>query len=676
MTIPQFKQSLVFGGDYNPEQWPDSVWPEDKRLMREAGVNLVCIAIFSWAKIQPTQHRFDFSALDRVMDLLVANGIHACLATATASPPAWLAQRYPDVLAVDAAGISYHHGSRQYYSPCSPSYRRFAAALVRRIAARYARHPALALWHINNEFGNHVQECHSPAATLAFRKWLKQKYKNLAALNHAWGTTFWSQTYSDWREVTTPRRTPFTPNPTQVLDFKRFMSEALREILVMERDIVRAANPEVPVTTNLMGFHKPVDAFRWTRDLDVVAWNCYADSAPGAQGECTSAAGHDLARSCKKDRPFYLMEQAPAWVNWPPSTATKPPGLLRHWSLQAIARGADAAMFFQWRASRYGGEKYMSGMIPHVPPEQSRVYAEVKATGADLAALAPVAGSLSRSSVAIVFDWHVWWAVELEAKPARFDYMEAVRSVHRYFYGRNIAVDFVHPSESLKNYQLVVAPMLYLLGEGDAARLTEYVRGGGNLVVTSFSGIVDENEHIVLGGYPARLREVLGLWVEEWVPYMNDLRNRVKFLGTRREPAACSHWCEVVRLEGAKSVAVFEQDFFAGRAAVTCHKFGDGTACYIATKLADDGLAFVLDRVCADAAVVPVLVAPKGVEVTLRQKGKTCFLFILNHCTKTVYVPLAENRGTDLLSGRVIRGAAVALPARGVVVLQLHSATT
>jgi beta-galactosidase len=670
MPIPQFKQSLVFGGDYNPEQWPESVWPEDMRLMREAGVNLVCIAIFAWARIQPTEHRFDFSTFDRVMDLLAANGIHACLATATASPPAWLAERYPDVLAVDAAGLSYHHGSRQYYSPCSPSYRRFAAALVRRIAARYARHPALALWHINNEYGNHIQECHSPAAALAFRQWLKRKYGKLAALNEAWGTTFWSQTYSDWREVSTPRRTPFTPNPTQQLDFKRFMSEALRGLYQMEATIVRAANPAIPVTTNLMGFHKPVDGFRWSRDVDVVAWNSYPDPAPGAQGEYAAAAGHDLARSFKKDRPFYLMEQAPAWVNWPPSTATKPPGLARLWSLQAVARGADAAMFFQWRASRYGAEKFMSGMLPHVPPAQSRIFAEVKATGADFAALAPVAGSLSRSRVALVFDWHVWWAVELEAKPARFDYIEAVRSVHRYFYQRNIAVDFVHPSESFANYQIVVAPMLYLLGEADATRLTEFVRDGGHLVVTHFSGIVDENEQIVLGGYPARLRVVLGLWVEEWVPYMNDLRNRVRFAGARRASVGCSQWCEVIRLEGAKSLANFEQDFFAGRAAVTRHPFGRGTAYYVGTKLADDGLARVLDRVCAEADVTPVLATPAGVEATLRQKGSVRFLFILNHRPATVRVPLAGHRGIDLLTGRTIRGA-VSLPARGVVVLQL-----
>jgi beta-galactosidase len=671
MIASPFRSSLAYGGDYNPEQWPESTWTEDMRLMREAGVNLVSLGVFAWAWLQPTERRYDFRRLDRIMDLLSAHGIRACLATATASPPAWLAARHPDVLAVDADGRPCHHGSRQYYSPCSPSYRRFAAALVRRLADRYARHPALACWHINNEYGNHIQECHSPAAARAFRAWLKRKYGSLAALNAAWGTLFWSQAYSAWSEVSTPLRTAFTPNPTQQLDFRRFMSEALRGLLAMEIAIVRAANPAIPVTTNLMGFHKPVDGFRWARDLDLVSWNSYPDPRPGAQGEIAGAAGHDLTRSLRKDRPFFLMEQAAAWVNWPPSTATKPPGLLRLWTLQAIARGADAAMFFQWRASRYGAEKFMSGMVPHIPAEQSRIFAEVKRAGADLAALAPVTGSRIRSHVAIVFDWDAWWAVELEAKPARFDYVEAVRSVHRYFYERNIAVDFVHPSEALDGYRLVVAPMLYLLGAADAARLTSFARDGGTLVVSCFSGIVDENDHIVLGGYPARLREALGLWVEEWSPCMPGQTNRVRFTGARRAAVACRQWCEVLRLEGAKPLAAFERDFFAGRAAVARHAFGRGTAFYLGTTFADDGLALVLDRACRDAAVAPVLAAPAGIEITLREKDGARFLFVLNHRTEPVRVPLAGHRGRDLLAGRDFRRAAATLGPREVLVLQL-----
>lgn len=674
MIAPKLRSSLAYGGDYNPEQWPEPVWREDVRLMREAGVNLVTVGVFAWSRLQPREGRYDFGWLDRVMDLLAANGIFACLGTATASPPAWLSHGHPDVLAVDADGLPFHHGSRQHYSPCSPSYRRFAAALVRRLAARYARHPALALWHVNNEYGNHVRECHSPAAARAFRAWLRRKYATLDRLNDAWGTSFWSQTYDRWEEVSTPRRTPFSPNPTQQLDFRRFMSDALLGLFTMERDIVRAANPAIPVTTNLMGFHPPIDGFAWSRRLDVVSWNSYPDPNPGARGECAAAAGHDLARSLKKDRPFLLMEQAPSWVNWPPSTGTKPPGLLRLWTLQAIARGADAAMFFQWRASRYGAEKFMSGMVPHVPPELSRVFAEVTATGADLAALAPVAGSRCRSRAAIVLDWNAWWAVELGAKPARFDYSGAVRAIHRHFYERNIAVDFVHPSEPLESYRLVVAPLLYLLRRGDAGRLSDFVRRGGTLVVTSFSGIVDENDHVVLGGYPAALREALGMWVEEWAPYVEGRENRVRFLGPRTALARCRRWCEVIRLEGARSLAVYERDFFAGRPAACVHRFGLGSATYVGTELDDPGLALLLDGAAARAGLRPLIETPPRLEAAWREAGAGGFLFLLNHGDRPARVPLWERLGADLLGDAARRGGGLRLPALGAAVLRFEKA--
>ena len=650
---------IFYGGDYNPEQWPEAVWQEDVRLMREAGVNLVSVGIFSWALLQPREKIYTFEWFDRVLDLLAANGICACVATATASPPAWMSRKYPDVLAVDAEGKSYYPGARLHYSPCSPSYRRLAAALVMKLAQRYAQHPALAAWHINNEYGCHMSECHGEASTRAWRRWLRKKYGSLEKLNAAWGTAFWSQHYYAWDEILTPRRAPYHPNPTQQLDFKRFMSAAFLELCVAERDILRAATPAVPITTNFMGWFKPLDHWQWARELDFMAWDSYPDPSTGHAAEATAACGHDLTRSLKKDRPWVLMEQTPSQVNWRATNVLKRPGVMRLWSLQAVARGADGVMVFPWRASQGGAEKFHGAMVPHVGVERSRVWREVKALGAELEKLAPVAGSRVRSRVAITVDWNSWWGVELDSRPGRINYAATVAEFHRYFFTRNIAVDFVHPGAELGDYDLVVAPALYLLTKQDAANVEKFVARGGVFLTTYFSGVVDENDRVVLGGYPGYLKKVLGLWVEEWSPMMEGETNRVRWVRTkgksRERTAACSHWCEVLHLEGAKALATYERDFFAGRAAVTVNAFGRGAAYYLGTKLEVGGLARVLDGVCVRAKVEPMLRVPDNVEVTLREKDGARFLFLLNHGAKALTVALGKFSGRDLLTGTAVK---------------------
>lgn len=671
MTLisPKLPQ-IFYGGDYNPEQWPESVWLEDMKLMQEAGVNLVSVGIFSWAKLQPNEKTYSFEWLDRVMDLLAAHGIFACLATATASPPAWMSQKYPDVLAVDAEGKPYYPGARQHYSPCSPTYRRLSAALVEKFAQRYQRHPALLAWHINNEYACHMSECHGEASTRAFRVWLQERYGTLEALNAAWGTAFWSQYYYAWDEILTPRRAPYHPNPTQQLDFKRFMSDAFRELCVMERDILRAATPDVPITTNFMGFFKPLDHWQWARELDFTSWDSYPDPATGHAAEATAASGHDLTRSLKKDRPWVLMEQVTSQVNWRPTNLLKRPGVMRLWSLQAVARGADGVMFFQWRAAQGGAEKFHGAIVPHVGVEESRVFREAKALGAELKKLAPVTGSMVRSRAAIVIDWSAWWAVELDSRPGRINYAATIAEFHRYFFERNIPVDFVPPGGDLAGYDLAVAPALYLLSQADAANLERFVHRGGVLLATYFSGIVDENERIVLGGYPGDLRKTLGLWVEEWSPMMENENNRVRFADRKSQSKQCKHWCEVLHLEGAKPLAVFTQDFFAGRAAYTVNAFGQGAAYYLATQLVPKDRDRVLDQICARAGVRAILAAPEHVEVTLRENEQGRFLFLLNHNTEPVTVTLGKLSGVDLLSGqRIVRAAK--LPGLGARVVAL-----
>ncbi len=673
--VPKLDSHLAYGGDYNPEQWPESVWPEDARLMQEAGVNLVSVGIFAWSRIQPTPRTWDFAWLDRVMNLLHARGVRVCLATATASPPPWMARLYPDSLPVTADGVTLHLGARQQFSPSSPDYRRHAAELVRRLAKRYARHPALAAWHVGNEFACHMNECHGAHSVRAFRVWLKNKYKTLAALHAAWGCAFWSQLYGDWDEIHTPRRAPYVSNPAQQLDFKRFTHEAFLDLYRMERDILRKLTPEVPVTTNLMAFFKPLDYHAWAKEMDFTAWDSYPDPTLPDEGRHWAAVGHDLTRSLKPGLPFILMESATSAVNWRPFNRPKPPGLMRLQSLQAVARGADGVMFFQWRASLSGAEKYHSAMVSHIDPERCRIHAAVRQVGAELRRLAPVTGSVVRARVAIAMDWHAWWALELEARPVRIDYMATLHAVHRAFYERNIAVDFVHPEADLSGYALVVAPVLYLLTQKGADNLAAFAAAGGTLAATYATGVVDEDERVVPGGYPARLRDTLGLWVEEWIPLDDKFANTLRLggKGKRGGPAlACRDWSEFVHVENAEVLGTFGSDLPAGRPALTRRRTGKGQAFYLACGLDASGWHILAGRLAEAADVRPVLAAPSEVEVSLRESADGArHLFVLNHRYAPVRVALGVLRGVDLLTGRKA-ARSLALPALGAAVLRLE----
>jgi len=383
---------VLYGGDYNPEQWPEEVWKEDVRLMQEAGVNLVSLGIFSWAKLEPRPGEYDFAWLDRIVDLLHEGGVMVDLATATASPPPWLAKLHPESLPVTKDGVTLYPGARQHYCPSSTAYRERAAELVRRVADRYEEHPALAMWHVNNEYGCHVAECYCDASAAHFREWLRERYGDLGELNEAWGTAFWSQRYSNWDEILPPRTAPTFTNPTQQLDFRRFSSDALLECFEMEKEILREATPDVPITTNFMGFFKPVDYWKWAEREDVVSHDLYPDPADPA-AHVGAAMTYDLMRSLGGGEPWVLMEQTSVRVNWRERNVPKKPGQMRLWSYGAVARGADGIMFFQWRASRAGAEKFHSAMVPHVKPEDSRSWKEVRQLGGELKKLDNLLGA-------------------------------------------------------------------------------------------------------------------------------------------------------------------------------------------------------------------------------------------------------------------------------------------
>ena len=509
---------MLYGGDYNPDQWPERVWDEDVRLMQEAGVNLVSLGIFSWSRLEPAAAEYDFGWLDRVMDLLHAGGIAVDLATATASPPPWLSHKHPEMLPVLADGVRLSHGARQHYCPSSPVYRFAAQHLVEQMAKRYAKHPALAMWHVGNEYGCHVPACYCDVSAAAFRSWLGERYGSIEDLNRAWGTDFWSQRYSAWEEVLPPRKTPTWPNPSQQLDFMRFSSDELLACYEVERSVLTEHSPGVPVTTNFMRFFKPLDYWKWAEREDVVSDDVYQDPADPEAGMRSAMAG-DLIRSLGRGRPWVLMEQSPNRVNWRDVNVAKAPGQMRLWSYQAIAHGADGVMFFQWRQSRAGAEKFHSAMVPHGPVASSPTWRETRQLGQELRRLDPVCGSRVEAEVAIVLDWESWWALELPSKPSsRVQQVDQLEQYYRPVFAANVVADFVRPDHDLSGYKLVLVPNLYLVSDAGAASLVSFVRAGGALVMSFFSGVVDPFEHIRLGGYPQPFRKMLGLDVVDFHP--------------------------------------------------------------------------------------------------------------------------------------------------------------
>ncbi|WP_172386336.1 beta-galactosidase [Streptomyces sp. MNP-20] len=599
--------SVGFGGDYNPEQWGPDVHAEDVGLMREAGVGLVTLGIFAWARTEPTPGGHDFTWLDDHMDRLAAAGVRVCLATMTASPPPWLARLHPGTLPVLADGTRLYPGSRQHWCPSSPVFRRYAVRLVERLAARYADHPALALWHIGNEYGCHVsRHCHCAVSAAAFRTWLRARYTTLDALNEAWSTDFWSQHYAAWDEIHTPRAAPSFRNPAQLADYWRFSSDELLDCYLAEKAVLARLAPGVPVTTNFVPVARTLDLFRWAPHLDVVSYDSYPD--PHDPDAARSAAfSYDVMRGLKGGRPWLLLEQAPSAVNWRPHNGRKPPGRMRLDSWQAVAHGADAVLFFQWRQSRGGAEKFHSAMVPHAGPD-TRIFREVSALGAELAGRPELLGAVpERADAALLFDWGAWWALDTGAHPSEVDYLQGALAYHRPLYDASVACDVVPVDGDLTGYRLLLVPHLYSVSRAAAARLVAYVEGGGTLVMSYFSGITDEHDRVYLGGYPGPFREVLGLTVEEFAP------------------RADGGWAEALRLEGAEAVPGFGgadgTDGGEGGEgpAVTRHAYGRGTAWYVACDPGPEALRALLDRVRAECGVRPVAAGlPAGVQVRAR----------------------------------------------------------
>ena len=665
---------IWYGGDYNPDQWPEEIWPEDMRLFKKAGINVVTVPVFSWAKLQPDENTWNFDWLDRVLNLCASNGIYACIATSTGAMPAWMAAKYPEVLRTTFEGLRRRYGHRHNACPSSPVFRRLSTGLARRLAERYASHPTLVAWHISNEYGG---RCYCDLCEKAFRVWLKRRYKTLDALNAAWCTGFWGHTFTDWDQIVVPTLLTEHENPTRTafqgitLDYYRFASQNLMESFCAERDAIRAASPGVKITTNLMGTYKELDYFRWAREMDIVSWDNYpALDTPTAE----VAFRHDLMRGLKAGAPFMLMEQTPSQTNWQQYNGLKRPGVMRLVSLQAVARGADTVMFFQLRRSRGASEKYHGAVIDHAGHENTRVFREVAALGAELAALGPaILDSRVESRIGIMFDWENWWAIEMSSGPSiALKYVQQVTAWHAALWSRNFGVDVVGMEDDLSRYDIVIAPVLYMVKPGLAARLEAFVSGGGTFVTTFFSGYVNENDLVTLGGYPGELRKLLGIWVEEIDALLPESHNTLvmkKPVGALKGSYSCGLLCDVLHCEGAEELAAYGSDFYVRTPALTRNSFGKGSAWYVASAVGQDFLVPFVSALAAEKGVQPVAKAPQGVEATRRRKGSDSFLFLLNHNAAAARVDLGPGGVTELATGKTLKGS-VEIPARGVLILK------
>jgi beta-galactosidase len=668
MTTPAWPRldGIAYGGDYNPEQWPREVWDEDVRLMREAGVTMVSIGIFSWGLIERREGEFDFSWLDDIVDLLHANGIAVDLGTPTASPPAWFFAQYPDARAVTKDGVPLGFGARGMVSHSAPEYRAAIARIAGALAERYADHPAVVLWHIHNEYGVPVGEDFSPHAVRAWREWLTVRHGSIDGLNAAWGTAFWGQHYEEWDHVGAPAAAPSTINPAQKLDWARFTDEMLRECFRIEKAAIRTHAAQ-PITTNFMANqHHGVDLWAWADEVDIVSDDHYLWAAD-EEGEIGLAIAADLSRSVGGGKPWILMEHSTSAVNWQPRNVAKRPGEMARNSLSHFGRGADGILFFQWRAGRSGAEKFHSAMLPHAGTG-SRVFREVIDLGAKLGRLGEVQGSRVAADVAILWDFESFWAQDLEWRPSEdVSHDERIRAYYERLWRDDITVDFALPGHDLSRYRLVIAPSQYLLTAADAANLTAYVAQGGTLVVSFFSGVVDENDAVHPGGYGAPLQDALGVRVEEHLPLRAGDVAGIVFDDHRY---AADVWQEDLVLAGAEVRAVYTDGPAEGRAAVTRHVHGDGVGWYVSTRPDAAGLRAIMTEVYGDAGLA-VPATPEGVETIVRRGADADYLVAINHGAHEASL---RTSGTDLLTGDGIRDMLVLAGGDVAVVRLPHTA--
>lgn len=632
---------MLHGADYNPDQWlhrPD-ILEKDIELMKKANCNVMSLGIFAWAALEPEEGKFQFEWLDQIIDNLYQNGINVILATPSGARPDWLAAKYSEVLRVNADRSKNLFGERHNHCYTSPAYREKIKIINRKLAERYGDHPAVIMWHISNEYGG---ECHCELCQADFRSWLKDKYGDLETLNQAWWSNFWSHTYSDWDNIESPAPQGMQSNHGLALDWKRFVSEQTIDFYKNEIKPLREITPELPITTNFMYRYDGLDYSKFAKEVDVVSWDSYPSWHSDHESDIERAADvafmHDYFRSLKDGKPFLLMESTPSKTNWQPVAKLKRPEMHKLSSLQAVAHGSDSVQYFQWRKSRGGFEKFHGAVIDHVGHEDTRVFNDVKALGSDLQKLEELTGTSVEAEVAVIFDTENRWAINEASGPRqeKKNYVETCLKHYQTFWEEGIPVDVIDQSKDFSKYKLVIAPMLYLLKDGTAVRLKEFVKNGGNVVSTYWSGIVNKTDLCFEGGFPGQLKDLFGIWAEELDVLYDDDQNTV-IINNENEFNLSGQYqaeifCDLIHLEGAEALAEYGSDFYAGRPALTVNNFGHGCAYYIASRNEQKFKADFYQALIKELDLNRVLEIdlPAGVTAQRRSDREDKYIFLMN----------------------------------------------
>ena len=660
-ATPKFPH-MLHGGDYNPEQWLDQpeVLEEDIRLFRKAHINCVSLGIFSWAKLEPEEGVYDFGWLDEIIDRLYANGIYTVLATPSGARPQWLAQKYPEVLRVRPDGLRNFYGHRQNHCYTSPLYREKVTQIDTRLAEHYANHPAMILWHISNEFGG---ECHCELCQAAFREWVQKKYGTLDKLNHAWWANFWSHTYTDWSQVHSPSPVGETSVHGLDLDWRRFVTHQTVDFMKTEIAAVKAVNPDIPVTTNMMTMYTyELNYFAFRDALDVISWDNYPEWHNPYMGneevakDC--AMTHDMMRSLQK-KPFLLMECTPNATNWQGVSKLKKPGMHQLSVIEAVAHGADSGQYFQLRQSRGSCEKFHSAVISNTGTENTRTFREVTDIGAVLEQLSDrVYGSGTPAETAILFDTENKWALDKCQGPRNIglDYFGNIRRNYSYFWKNGINVDIIDSTFDLSGYKLVIAPMLYLFRDGIQEKLRRFVRDGGTLVTTCFTGVVNDTDLSFLGeATDDKLSDVLGLGVEEVHSLYDCESNRTTWNG---KSYSLKELCEICHPTTCETLAVYETDFYAGKPVLTKNQFGKGVAYHVSASADTDFFHALYAKLAAacDLTYAIRTAVPDGVSLTWRQSDTEKLIFVQNFGDSAAAVQL-DQPYENILSGETVSGS-------------------
>lgn len=657
---PKFPH-LLHGGDYNPDQWLDrpDILEEDIRLMKEARINCVSVGIFAWAQLEPEEGVYHFDWLEQIVDRLYHQGIYTILATPSGAKPVWMSEKYPEIRRVRPDLRREETGGRHNHCYTSPLYREKVRAMDSALAQRLGNHPGVILWHLSNEYGG---ECYCPQCQAAFREWLKRKYGTLENLNHQWWTAFWSHTITDWEQIHAPGPLGEESIHGLTLDWKRFVTDQVVDFLKVERDAVKAVNPELPVTTNFMYDFYQYNYFKFKDQLDVISWDAYPQWRNEGNEPMAAdfALWHDVMRSLK-GQPFLLMESTPSCTNWAPVSKLKKPGMHLASSLSAVAHGSDSVQYFQFRKSRGSFEKFHGAVVDHYGKSDTRVFRDVETVGRRLEELDRIRGSRVPARAALVLDTENRWAIEGAAGPRNcgIHYGEQVRAHYRALWRLGIPVDVVDEECDISGYQLVIAPMLYLLRAGFEEKLKAFVEEGGTLVGTYHTGLVNENDLCFLGGWPgAGLGEVFGLWHEDTDGLYDGEKNTLELPGGRSYELR--ELCALIHPRGAQVLGTYGEDFYQGEAAFTVNHFGKGKAYYLAASAEESFYRDFYTELSQTLGLPRALdqVPPSGVEACLRESEREQFLFLQNFSGKEQTVDLPA--GYEDLQGKPVKQGVLA----------------